>query len=69
MSIDRGLDKEDVVYTHTHTHTHTRTHTWNITQPLKRMKNAICNNMDGLRECILSEVRQKEGGEISYDIP
>ena len=23
MSIDRGMDKEDVVYTHTHTHTHT----------------------------------------------
>ena len=23
MSIDRSMDKEDVVYTHTHTHTHT----------------------------------------------
>ena len=26
MSISRGVDKEDVVYTHTHTHTHTYTH-------------------------------------------
>ena len=25
--------------------------------------------MDGLRECIPSEVRQREGGEISYDFP
>ena len=25
MSIDKRMDKEDVVYTHTHTHTHTHT--------------------------------------------
>ena len=25
MSIDRGMDKEDVACTHTHTHTHTHT--------------------------------------------
>ena len=24
---------------------------WNITQPLKRMENAICGNMDRPREC------------------
>ena len=26
MSIKRGMDKEDLVYTHTHTHTHTHTY-------------------------------------------
>ena len=35
-----------VWYTHAHTHTHTHTH-WNITQPLKRMKSVICNDIDG----------------------
>ena len=27
MSTDRGMDKNDVVFTHSHTHTHTHTHT------------------------------------------
>ena len=27
MSTDRGMDKEDTVYTPTHTHTHPHTHT------------------------------------------
>ena len=39
MSIDRGIDSEDVVQ-------HIQ---WNITWPLKRMK-AICSTMDGPRD-------------------
>ena len=32
VSINRWMDKEDVVYTYTHTHTQTHTR-WNIIQP------------------------------------
>ena len=76
MSIDRGMDKEDVVYmyiyiytphTHTHTHSHTLTHTMEYYSATK--KNEIMPFaapwMD-LKIVIMSEVSQRE---ISYDIP
>ena len=55
MSIKKGMDKENVVYTHTHTHTQTQ---WNVNQPQQRKKethnkeenNTICSNMNGLRD-------------------
>ena len=39
MSIDREMDKEDVVYIQ-----------WNISHK-KEQNNAICSNMDGPRDC------------------
>ena len=48
VSINRWIDKEDVVYIYIHTHTHTHTQS-NTTQPLKKQRKfAICSNMDGL---------------------
>ena len=49
MSINRQMDKEDVVYIQ-----------WNITQPLKRKKNAIAATWMDLEMIILSEVNQTE---------
>ena len=43
MSINGGMDKEDVVFMYIQC---------NITQPYKRKeKNAICRDMDGPRDC------------------
>ena len=33
---------------------------WDITQPKKGQNNVICSNIDGPRDCQLSEVRQME---------
>ena len=33
---------------------------WNTIQPQKEQNNAICSNMDGTRDSILSEVSQRE---------
>ena len=51
MSVDRGINKEDVVYTHTHTHTHTHTKMEYYSAIKKEQNNAICGNMDGPRDC------------------
>ena len=46
-STDKWIMKMKCVHVRAHTHTHTHTHLkWNITQPLKRMNLAICENMD-----------------------
>ena len=37
---------------------------WNITQSQKRMKNAICSDMDGTRDVIVNEVNQRQ---TAYD--
>ena len=45
MSINRWMDREDVVCVHIHTHIHTVEYH----SVIKKNKNsAICNNMDGL---------------------
>ena len=56
MSINRGIDEEDV-----HTHTHTQ---WNISHK-KEQNNAVYNNMDGPRDYPTKLVRQRQ---ISYEI-
>ena len=50
MSIDRGMDKEDVVHIYT----------VEYYSAIKKRNNAICSNMDGPRDYRLSEVSQKE---------
>ena len=37
-------------HTDTHTHTHTHTHTGILLSHKKEQKNAICSNMDGLKD-------------------
>ena len=49
MSIDRGVDQEDVVHIHS-----------GMLLNHKKENNAICLNMDELETLILSEVSQKE---------
>ena len=46
---DEWIKKIWCVYTHAHTCMHTHTQ-WNTTQPRKRMKNATCSNMNGVRD-------------------
>ena len=36
MSISRGMDKQDVLYSHTHTHTHTHTHRMDYYSAIKK---------------------------------
>ena len=50
MSIDRGMDKENVV------------HIYNgiLRSHFKKRKNAICSHMDGPRDCHMNEVSQTE---------
>ena len=56
MSLNRGMDKEGVVYTHArthahaHTHTHTHTHTEEYYSAIKRNKSAICRGVVGSRD-------------------
>ena len=52
MSLNRGMDKEGVVYTHmdTHTHTYTNTHTEEYYSAIKRNKSAICRGVVGSRD-------------------
>ena len=49
------------VHTHTHTHTHTLAHIWwNITQPLKRMKQCYLLFVATWMDFTLGEVSQEE---------
>ena len=51
MSIKRGMDKEDMAYTHIHTHTHTHTHTHGILLSHKKEQNhATCRHVGGPRD-------------------
>ena len=50
MSIDRGMNEEDVVHIHNEM----------LLSHKRRMKNAFCSNMMDLEIIILSEVSQKE---------
>ena len=58
MSIDRGMDKEDVV------------HIYNgiLLSHKKRMNNAICSNMDGPRDYHAKWSKSDRGRQISYNI-
>ena len=51
------------IYTHIHTHTHIY---MIITEPQKRIKYAICNNMDELGGIMLSEISQTKTNNICY---
>ena len=52
VSINRWMDKEDVIHRHTHTHTHTHrqihTHTGILLSHQKEGKFAVCSNRDAL---------------------
>ena len=50
MSINRGMDKDDVLHTYSGI----------LLTHKKEGNNAICSNMDGLEMIILSEVSQTE---------
>ena len=58
MSIDRGVDKEDVV------------HIYNgiLLSHKKEWNNAICSNMDGPRDCYTEWNKSDRERQISYDI-
>ena len=47
-------------YVCTHTHTHTHTHTGILLSHQKEWNNAICSNMDRLRECHTENQAEKE---------
>jgi len=58
MSIDRGMDKDDVP------------HIYNGVLAIKKEWNkAICSNMDRPRECHTEWSKSDREGEISHDIP
>ena len=58
MSIDRGVDKGDVV------------HIYNgiLIGHKKEWNNAICSNMDGPRDCHTEWSKSDRERQISYDI-
>ena len=58
MSINRGMDKENVV------------HIYNGTLPSHKneQNNAICSNMDGPRDCNTEWSKSDRERQISYDI-
>ena len=62
MSIDRWMDKEDVVYTHTHTHTGI------LLGHKKEWNNAICSNMDGPRGYHTKRSKSERERQIPYAI-
>ena len=59
MSIDRWMDKEDVV------------HIYNgiLLSHKIEWNNAICSNMDGPRDCHTKWSKSDREREMSYDIP
>jgi len=59
MSINRGMDKEDVVHIYTMEY---------YSAIKKEWTNAICSNMDGPRERHTEWSKSDREGEISYDI-
>ena len=69
MSIDRGMDKEDVMYTHTHTHIYNiiyiYTHTMEFYSAIKKNETSpfAATWMD-IKSVILGKVRE---GEILYE--
>ena len=75
LSIDRWMDKKDVIYIYIYTYIyiyiyiHTHTHSqWNITEPWKEWNNVICSNMDGPRDCHTKRSKSESERQIPYDI-
>ena len=63
MSIDRQMDKEDVVCVCVHACTHTHTHTQNgiLLSHKNERNNAICSNLDASRDYFTKvKLSQKE---------
>ena len=58
MSIDRGVDKEDVVHIHSGI----------LLSHKKELNNANCSNMDGPRDCHTEWSKSDRERQISYDI-
>ena len=58
MSINRGEDKEDVVYIYNELSLSHK----------KEQNNAICSNMDGPRDCHTEWSKSDTKRQISYDI-
>ena len=59
MSINRGMNKEDVVHIYTMEY---------YSAIKKEQNNAICSNMDGPRDCHTECSRSDTERQISYDI-
>ena len=59
MSINRGMDKEYVVYIYN-----------GLLLILKKeWNNVICSNMDGPKECYIERTKSDREGETSYGTP
>ena len=59
VSINRWIDKEDVVHIYIQ---------WNTTQPFQEWKNAICKDMDGPRHYHTKWSKSEIERQIPYDI-
>ena len=55
VSINRGMDKEDVVSIHTHTHTHTHTHNGILLDHKTEILSSAATYMEGIT---LNEISQ-----------
>ena len=64
MSTERGMDEEDVVYTHTHAHIHNGI----LLSHKKEPNNAIYSNMDGNRDYHTKWSKSERDRQILYDI-
>ena len=58
MSNNRGMDKEDVVHTHDGI----------LLSHKEEQNNAICRNMDGLRDCHIGCNKSDTERQMSYNI-
>ena len=59
MSIDRWMDKEDVVHTYIQ---------WNTLSHKKEWNNAICSNVDGPRDYQTKRSKSERERQMPYDI-
>ena len=74
MSINRWMDKEDVVfiymyiYIHTYIHTHTHTHNGILLSHKKEWNNVFCSNLNRPRDYHTKWSKSDSEWQISYDI-
>ena len=74
MSIDRWMDKEDVVYIYVcihiyiHIYIYTYTHNGILLSHKKEWNNAMCSSMDGPRDYHTKWSKSDKERQISYDI-
>ena len=62
MSIDRGMDKEDMVHVY-------NTILINHQKEWNKAMDPCCSNMNGPRKCHTEWSKSDREGKISYDIP